>query len=53
VHRRSLGVLFIVLAVGFGAIAVLAGLHGGQAYVIALAAAVLALWMAGLARRAL
>ena len=53
VHRRALGALFVVLAAGFAAIAVLAALHGGQALVIAVAAAVLALWMASLARRAL
>jgi hypothetical protein len=53
VHRRALGVLFVVLAAGFAAIAVLAALHGGQALVIAVAATVLALWMASLARRAL
>ena len=52
-HRRALGALFVVLAAGFAAIAVLAALHGGQALVIAVAAAVLALWMASLARRAL
>ena len=53
VHRRALGVLFAVLAAGFAAIAVLSALHGGQAFVIAVAAGVLALWMASLARRAL
>jgi hypothetical protein len=53
VHRRALGVLFAVLAAGFAAIAVLSALHGGQAFVIALAAGVLAIWMASLARRAL
>ena len=52
-HRRALGVLFVVLAAGFATIAVFAALHGGQALVIAVAAAVLALWMASLARRAL
>ena len=53
VHRRALGVLFVVLAAGFAAIAVFAALHGGQALVIAAAATVLAFWMASLARRAL
>jgi hypothetical protein len=52
VHRRALGVLFAVLSAAFAGIAVLAALHGGQAFVIALAAIVLAFWMAGLARRA-
>jgi len=53
VQRRALGVLFVLLAVGLGAIAVLSALQGGQAWVITFAAAVLALWLAGLARRAL
>ena len=53
VQRRLLGVLFAVLAVGFGLIAVFSALEGGGKLVIALAAAVLALWMSGLARRAL
>jgi len=52
VQRRLLGVLFSVLAAGFGLIAVFSALEGGRALVIALAAAVLALWMGGLARRA-
>jgi hypothetical protein len=53
VHRRALGLLFAVLAVGLGAIAVLSALEGGRAWVIALAAFALAAWMASLARRAL
>jgi hypothetical protein len=53
VHRRALGLLFVVLAIGLGLIAVFSALEGGRAWVIALTAAVLALWMAGLARRAL
>ena len=53
VHRRALGLLFTVLAAGLGSIAVLSALEGGRAWVIALAAAALALWMADLARRAL
>ena len=52
-HRRALGLLFTVLAAGLGSIAVLSALEGGRAWVIALAAAALALWMADLARRAL
>ncbi len=52
-HRRALGLLFTVLAAGLGLIAVLSALEGGGAWVIALAAAALALWMADLARRAL
>ena len=46
-------ILFALLSVGFALIAVFSALEGGRALVIALAATVLALWMAGLARRAL
>jgi hypothetical protein len=53
VHRRALGLLFVVLATGLGLIAVFSALAGGRAWVVALAAAALALWMAGLARKAL
>jgi hypothetical protein len=53
VHRRALGLLFSILAAGLGIVAVFSALEGGRAWVIALAAAALALWMASLARRAL
>jgi hypothetical protein len=53
VHRRALGVLFAVLAVGMLAIAVSSALEGGRAWVIAAAAAAVGVWMADLARRAL
>jgi hypothetical protein len=53
VHRRALGVLFTVLAVGLALIAVFSALEGGRAWVVALAAAALAVWMGDLARRAL
>jgi hypothetical protein len=53
VHRRAVGLLFVVLASGLGLIAVFAALEGAGAWVIALAAGALALWMADLARRAL
>ena len=53
VHRRALGLLFAVLAAGLVAIAVLAALEGGRAWVIAAAAAAVGLWMADLARRVL
>jgi hypothetical protein len=53
VHRRALGFLFLLLAAGFGLIAAFSALEGGRAWVIAAAAAALALWMAGLAKRAL
>ena len=52
-HRRALGLLFAALATGLGLIAVFSALAGGRAWVIALAAAALALWMTDLARRAL
>ena len=53
VQRRLLGLLFAVLSAGLGLIAVFSALEGGSAWVIALAAAVLAIWMGDLARRAL
>jgi hypothetical protein len=53
VHRRALGLLFAVLAVGLLAIAVLSALEGGRAWVIALSAAALGAWMGTLGIRAL
>jgi hypothetical protein len=53
VHRRALGLLFTALAAGLLAIAVFAALEGGRAWVPAIAAAALGIWMAGLAVRAL
>jgi len=53
VHQRALGVLFAVLATGLALIAVLSAAEGGRAWVIALAAVALAVWMGGLAARAL
>jgi uncharacterized membrane protein YccC len=53
VHRRALGTLFAVLAAGLALVAVFSALEGGRAWVIAVAAAALAAWMAGLAYRAL
>jgi hypothetical protein len=53
VQRRLLGILFAALAAGLGLIAVVSALEGGGAWVIALAAAALAVWLADLARRAL
>jgi hypothetical protein len=52
VQRRALGLLFLVIAISIGAIAVYAAFSGGRAVVIAIAAAGLALWMADLARKA-
>ena len=51
-QRNLLGVLFATLAIGLAFIAVYSALAGGGVWVIALAAAALALWMADLARRA-
>jgi hypothetical protein len=51
-HRRALGALFAVIAVGLGLIAVFSALEGGRALVIAFAAAALAAWMGTLAWRA-
>jgi len=53
VQRRLLGLLFAVLAAGLALIAVFSAREGGGAWVIALAAAVLAVWLGDLARRAL
>jgi hypothetical protein len=53
VHRRALGILFAVLAVGLVAIAVLSAFEGGRAWVIALSALALGVWMGNLALRAL
>ncbi len=52
-QRRLLGLLFAVLSAGLGLIAVFSALEGDGAWVIALAAAVLAIWMGDLSRRAL
>ena len=52
-HRRALGLLFAVLSAGLGLIGVFSALEGGRAWVIALAAAALAVWMGDLARRSL
>jgi hypothetical protein len=53
VQRNLLGLVFAALAVGLGLVAVFAAIEGGSAWVIALAAAALAVWMGDLARRAL
>ena len=50
-QRRALGALFLVLAFGFGGIAFAAGT--AKQWVIVAAAAAIALWLAGLAVRAL
>lgn len=52
-QRRLLGLLFVALAGGLALVAVFAALEGGSAWVIALAAAALAVWLGDLGRRAL
>jgi hypothetical protein len=52
-RRSPLGGLFLILAAAFVAVAVLAALAGGTAWVIAAASGVLALWMGEQAFRAL
>jgi hypothetical protein len=53
VQRRLLGLLFAVLALALGLVAVYSALAGGRAWIVAAAAAVVALWLGDLARRAL
>ncbi len=52
-QRRALGLLFAVLAAGLGAIAFYSASAGGGAWVLAVAAGALAVWMGSLALRAL
>jgi hypothetical protein len=52
-QRRLLGLLFAALALALGLVALFSALEGGSAWVIAVAAAALALWLGDLARRAL
>jgi len=51
VQRYALATLFSVIAVSLALVAAWSALEGGRAWVIALAAAVLAVWMGDLARR--
>ena len=51
-QRRVLSLLFLTIAVALAALAVYAVLSGGRAIVIGLAAALLALWMGDVARKA-
>ena len=53
VRRRPLGAFFLVLAAGFAAIGFVAAAAGGLAWVIAVAAGVLAVWMGETAFRML
>ena len=52
VQRRALSILFAVIAISLGALAVYAILSGGRAIVIGIAALGLGLWMADLSRKA-
>jgi hypothetical protein len=55
-QRRALGALFLLLAVGFAGIAAASARGAGgevRRWVVALAAAALAVWLGGLALRAL
>ena len=51
-QRRALAGLFALIALSLGALAVSSALAGGRAWVVALAAGGLSLWMGDLARRA-
>jgi hypothetical protein len=53
VQRQALGALFGVIAAALLAVAVWSAAEGGRAWIVALAAAGLGLWMADLARRSL
>jgi hypothetical protein len=53
VQRRLLAFLFAALAAGLGLVAVYSALEGGRAWVIAVSAAAVAVWMGDLARRVL
>ncbi|HKT43574.1 MAG TPA: hypothetical protein VJQ85_02160 [Gaiellaceae bacterium] len=48
-QRRGLGILFSALAAGFLLVAVAATGHGARGWVIAVAAAAIAVWFASIA----
>jgi hypothetical protein len=52
-QRRGLGILFATLAAALVALAVAAAGHGARGWVVAAAAAALALWLGSLALSAL
>jgi hypothetical protein len=52
-QRRALGLLFLCLALGLAVVAVLSAIEGGRAWIVALAAGGLSLWLGDLGRRAL
>jgi hypothetical protein len=49
VQRRALGILFTALAAGFVLVAVAATGHGARGWLIAVAAAAIAVWMGSFA----
>ncbi len=52
-QRRALGLLFVGLGAGLAIVAALSALEGGRAWIIAITAGGLALWLGDLGRRAL
>jgi hypothetical protein len=50
-QRYALAALFAVIALSLALVAIWSALEGGRAWVIALAAGAIALWMGDLARR--
>jgi hypothetical protein len=53
VQRRALGILFLALGLALVAIAVWSAVEGGRAWIVAVAAAGLGVWLADVGRRAL
>jgi hypothetical protein len=53
VQRRALGALFLLIAAALVAVAVWSAVEGGRAWIVALAAGALGLWMGDLGRRSL
>jgi hypothetical protein len=51
VQRYALAALFALIALSLGLVAVWAAVSGGRAWVVAFAAAAVALWMGDLSRR--
>jgi hypothetical protein len=51
VQRYALATLFSAIAVSLGLVAVWSALEGGRAWVVALTAGALAVWMGDVARR--
>ena len=53
VQRRALGILFLAIGVSLVVIAAWSAVEGGRAWIVAVAAVGLGVWMADLGRRAL